>query len=189
MAAKSRSGPLALTRARLLLVGVTALAGALLVLPMFAGERQADGPVRTGSATAELELLDIELTTFDGTPVRLGTFAAGKPLVVNFFASWCGPCVREMPDFEAVHGRRGDDVRFVGVNLQDTPTAAAELVRQTGVTYDVVRDERSELFRTVGGFSMPTTVFLTASGDIVEVHGGELSQPALEARIDRLLGR
>jgi cytochrome c biogenesis protein CcmG/thiol:disulfide interchange protein DsbE len=133
-------------------------------------------------------LFETELSTLDGASVRLARYV-GQPLVVNFFASWCGPCVREMPDFEAVHARRGDEVRFVGVNLQDAPDAAASLVQQTGVTYDVVRDERGALFRAVNGFSMPTTVFVDADGEIVDVHGGELTQRALEERIDRLLDR
>lgn len=185
MAAKARSGPFTMTRARLVLVIITALGVAILLL---LSGRQADESADGGSETTA-GLLDIELATLDGAPVRLDAYAGGRPLVVNFFASWCGPCVREMPDFEAVHGRRGDDVQFLGVNLQDSPAAAAELIQQTGVTYDVVRDARGELFRAVNGFSMPTTVFLSADGDVVEVHGGELSQRALEARIDRLIER
>ena len=149
------------------------------------GEARAPAP---GAPTAGANVLDAELTTFDGDPVRLGAFAGGEPLVVNFFASWCAPCVREMPDFEAVHRRR-DDVRFLGVSLQDTAAAASQLVTQTGVTYDLARDDGGELFRAVDGFSMPTTVFLDADGTVVDVHGGELSQQDLESRIDRLVER
>lgn len=186
MAAKDRSGLFRMNRARLVLVGVAVVGLALvLLLP----DRQTDESGDAGGATAPAALLDIELATFDGDPVRLGSFAGDKPLVVNFFASWCGPCVREMPDFEAVHVRRGAEVRFVGVNLQDSTGAATDLVRDTGVTYDVVRDEQSELFRAVNGFAMPTTVFLSADGEVVDVHGGELSQRALETKIDRLLER
>lgn len=132
------------------------------------------------------ELLSVELATFDGEAVDLGRYL-GRPMVVNFFASWCGPCAREMPDFQAVHVARGDEVAFVGVSLQDTPEAALELAGRTGVTYDLVRDTDSELFRAVGGVSMPTTVFLSASGEVVDVHGGELAAGLLEERIDRLL--
>jgi len=170
--------------ARLTLLVVSVGLPLLLILP----DPGSDTSPAAGAAAAS-SLLDLELSTFDGDGVRLGTLASGKPLVVNFFASWCGPCVREMPDFEAVHRRRSGDVRFVGVNLQDSAEAAMQLVRATGVTYDVVRDERGELYRAVKGSSMPTTVFLTADGKVLQVRGGELSEPALEAQIDRLLAR
>lgn len=130
---------------------------------------------------------DVRLDRFDGgAPVTLADLE-GRPMVVNFFASWCGPCAREMPDFEEVHQQRGDEVRFVGVNIQDTPAAALELVQRTGVTYDVVRDTSAGLFRAFGGVSMPTTVFVTADGEITEVRGGALTVGALRERIDRLL--
>jgi thiol-disulfide isomerase/thioredoxin len=132
------------------------------------------------------DLLSVELAAFDGEAVDLGRYL-DRPMVVNFFASWCGPCAREMPGFQAIHVARGDEVAFVGVSLQDAPEAALELAGRTGVTYDLVQDIDSELFRAVGGVSMPTTVFLSASGEVVDVHGGELSARRLEERIDRLL--
>jgi thiol-disulfide isomerase/thioredoxin len=187
MPATRRSGLLTMTRPRLVLVAVAVLTLAVLVL--LAG-RQTDDPADAGGPGGHASsLLDVELATFDGDAVRLGSYADGRPLVVNFFASWCGPCVREMPDFEAVHLRRRDEVRFVGINLQEAPGPALELVAQTGVTYDVVRDVSGELFRAANGFSMPTTVFLAADGEVIDVHGGELSQRALDAMIDRLVER
>jgi len=174
-----------MTRPRLVLVAVAALGVALLLLLRDSSpDRSAD----TGAATTRA-LFDVELTTFEGDVVTLGSYADGRPLVVNFFASWCGPCVREMPGFEAVHLRRGHEVRFVGVNLQEAPRPALDLVAQTGVTYDAVRDVEGELFRAAKGFSMPTTVFLTADGEVIDVRGGELSQRALDSMIDRLVER
>lgn len=176
-----------LNRSRIALVGVTVIGVAALLVITGGGDDDASPAARDADPGANL--LDIELSDLDGAPVRLEALVAGKPSVVNFFASWCGPCVREMPDFEAVHSRRGDDVQFVGINLQDSPAAARELIEQTGVTYDVAQDDRGELFRAMGAVSMPTTVFLDAAGAIVDIHGGELSRRDLDARIDRLLGR
>lgn len=143
------------------------------------------GPTPTELQDNSTDVLAVSLDTFDGRAVDLGHYV-GRPMVVNFFASWCGPCAREMPDFQAVHVARGDEVTFVGVSLQDTPEAAQALAERTGVTYDLVRDTESELFRAIGGTSMPTTVFISASGEIVDVHGGELPARMLEERIDRL---
>ena len=185
MDARREPGPLGLTRARMLLLGATILGVAALLVVLLGQDAEEPGPA--AQATSAPRLLDIELDSFDGGPVSLRELAAGQPMVVNFFASWCGPCVREMPGFEAVHSRRSGDVKFLGVSLQDTAAAATGLAEQTGVTYDLVRDDDGELFRAVDGFSMPTTVFLDAEGRIVDIHGGELSQRDLEARIDRLV--
>lgn len=176
-----------MTRPRLVLIaGVVMVASSLLLLQDRGGGTSAESDV---TSRRESPLLDVEVTTFDDDVVPLGSYADGRPLVVNFFASWCGPCVREMPDFEAVHLRRRDEVRFVGVNLQETRSPALGLVAQTGVTYDVVRDVEGALFRAADGFSMPTTVFLSADGKVIDVHAGELSPRALDAKIDRLVQR
>ena len=128
----------------------------------------------------------VELELFDGTTTTLGDLQ-GRPAVVNFFASWCPPCVAEMPEFEAVHQQRGDQVAFFGLALQDTRHAAEALVELTGVTYPVAEDPDGTLYRQFAGIAMPTTVFLDADGRVVERHSGILSRSELNARIDALL--
>jgi thiol-disulfide isomerase/thioredoxin len=130
-------------------------------------------------------IMAVELEGFDGQRLTLERYR-GRPLVVNFFASWCGPCAREMPDFARVHRDLGDEVTFLGVNLQDNPQAALALVERSGVAYDLGRDDGA-LFAALGGVAIPTTAFITAEGAVVEVHGGELSGRALEAAVRRLL--
>lgn len=125
---------------------------------------------------------------FDGTAATLSDYR-GRPLVVNFWASWCPPCVAEMPDFEAVHQQLGDQVAFLGVNLTDDPAAGDALARRTGVTYDLARDPNGQLFEAMGGFSMPTTFLVSAEGRIVEQRNGQLSRSQLERLVDeKLLG-
>lgn len=186
--ARQRPQPKTLTRGRVVLLAVSAAALLALVAGNTVGGDGGGDGGGAGSRPGRAAVLDVRVTATDGSLVRLGELVSGQPAVVNFFASWCGPCVREMPDFEAVHARRHADVALIGVNLQDSVDAMEALVERTGVTYPVVRDESGELFRAVDGFSMPTTVFLDARGSIVEVHGGQLSRGALEARIDQLLG-
>jgi thiol-disulfide isomerase/thioredoxin len=123
-------------------------------------------------------LPDLEVDDFTGERSSLTDYT-GAPLVVNFWASWCPPCVAEMPDLEAVSQLADGQVTFVGVNTQDTQERAAELVAQTGVTYDLLRDPDAELFRAFGVFAMPTTFYVDATGDIVGRHAGLLTRDAL----------
>lgn len=126
--------------------------------------------------------------TFDDTEASVADYA-GKPLVVNFFASWCVPCVRELPDFEQVHQDLGDQVAFLGLNMQDSVTQGQDLVDETGITYDVGRDPDGSLLAQFGGVAMPTTVLVDADGTIVRVLSGATSQSELRTAIDRdLLG-
>lgn len=120
----------------------------------------------------------LEVESFDGGTVSLTDYS-GRPLVVNFWASWCPPCIAEMPDLESVHRATSGEVAFVGVNTQDTPDRAAELVDETGVTYDLVRDPDGELARAFEVFGMPSTFYVDADGVIVGRHTGLLTRDAL----------
>ncbi|MBA2338594.1 MAG: TlpA family protein disulfide reductase, partial [Acidimicrobiia bacterium] len=92
--------------------------------------------------------------------------------VLNFWASWCPPCLAEMPDFEEVHQQLKGEVAFLGLNLQDDLAAAQRLADQTGVTYPLAADPEGAIFRRFGGIAMPTTVLIDADGEVVEVHAG-----------------
>ena len=130
--------------------------------------------------------LDIAFEVVDGEPARLSDYA-GDALVVNFFASWCGPCRAEMPDFEEVHQQLGDDVRFIGLAFNDRPGDAVEIVRETGITYEWGIDTAGEIFEAYDGAVMPTTVFVRADGTIVEVHAGILTAGDLAERAEALI--
>jgi thiol-disulfide isomerase/thioredoxin len=124
-----------------------------------------------------------DYTTFDGEEASVADYA-GTPMVVNFFASWCVPCVREMPAFEQVHQDVGDQVAFVGVNVQDSETEGQAIVDDTGITYDVGRDPDGSLLASFGGVAMPTTVLVDADGTIVRVLSGATTAEELRAAID-----
>jgi thiol-disulfide isomerase/thioredoxin len=136
------------------------------------------GNLRRGGTLEELRLPRLE---GDGA-VEYAAYA-DRPLVINFFASWCPSCIAEMPEFEHVHRLLGDDVAFLGVSQSDAPSASIDLARETGVTYDTAIDERGEFFRAIGGQGMPTTIFIGPGGEIVEVWVGQLSADALQGLI------
>ena len=130
--------------------------------------------------------LDIAFEVVDGEPVNLSDFS-GEALVVNFFASWCGPCRAEMPDFEEVHQQLGDEVRFVGLAVNDRTSDAIEIVEDTGITYDWGIDTDAAIFEAYEGAVMPTTVFVASDGTIVDVHAGILTADDLAERAEALI--
>jgi len=107
----------------------------------------------------------------------------GRPVVLNFWASWCVPCRKEMPAFEAVHGKVGDKVAFVGMNNQDTRGDALALLSETGVSYPSGFDPKGRVAEAYGLRGMPTTVFISADGRILASHAGEMSELQLAAAI------
>lgn len=121
---------------------------------------------------------DIEVDDFSGETTSLSDHV-GRPLVVNFWASWCPPCIAEMPDLEAVHRSVADEVTFIGINTQDTLERAEALVTETGVSYELLRDPDGALFQAFGVFGMPSTFYVDADGTIVERHTGLLTRDAL----------
>jgi len=113
----------------------------------------------------------------------------GQPLVVNFWASTCAPCVAEMPDFESVFQEytARSDLAFVGINFGDTRDAAEDMVETTGVTYDIGRDTQRKLLTDFGSTTMPTTVLVDRDGRVVEMRTGPVSREVLVTLVDQLL--
>lgn len=118
-------------------------------------------------------------------PVSLAS-ARGRPVVLNFWASWCGPCLAEMPAFEAVSRRMAGRVAFLGMNHRDGRNPALDLLAETKVTYPSGHDPEGRLAPSFGAHGMPTTVFISADGRVLERRTGELTEDQLEAVIDRL---
>ncbi|CAN5484168.1 hypothetical protein BH20ACT2_BH20ACT2_03920 [soil metagenome] len=114
---------------------------------------------------------------------------SGTPAVVNFWASWCVPCRREMAALEAIHQEYAGRVNFVGVNHQDVRSDALDLVAEIGITYPSGYDPRGEVAVEYELFGMPTTVFSTARGRIAGRHTGELTEdsPSCPGRPGRWL--
>ena len=130
---------------------------------------------------------DVRFRYFDGTEGSPADFA-GTPVVINFWASWCPPCITEMPAFEAVHRELSPQVAFLGINVGDEPGSARELAERTGVTYPLAEDPDSGIFQAFGGFGMPTTVLVDPEGMIVHMISSRLRAQDLRALIAEHLG-
>lgn len=141
------------------------------------------GDLRTGGRLEALSLPRLE----GGGTIDYGDLS-GRPLVINFFASWCPNCIAEMPDFERVHQRLGDEVAFLGISQSDPRRASIDLAHETGITYDSGIDQNGAFFRAIGGLGMPTTVFIQPGGEIAEVWVGQLDVGSLESLIETNFG-
>ena len=129
---------------------------------------------------------DVSWFTFDGGNASLDDYD-GRPLVVNFWASWCPPCITEMPAFEEVHQDLGDEVAFLGIAVQETAADSEAFLEGVEVTWDLGRDPDGNVIRRLGGIGMPTTVLIDADGIVQEIHTGELSEQELADLIDEKL--
>jgi thiol-disulfide isomerase/thioredoxin len=118
----------------------------------------------------------------------VGDLLRGKPLVLNFFARWCQPCLKEMPAFESVHKELGDKVVFAGVSEDLDPHNGQAMVTRTGVSFPTYIDKAQSTLLFFKGVAMPTTVFIKADGTITAVDTGKLDAAKLRRKIDEHFG-
>lgn len=146
----------------------------------------ATGLVACGSGGSDAGLPDVAVVPLGGgDPISLSDIEG--PAVVNLWATWCAPCRREIPDFQAVHLARGDEVRFVGVNVGEDADRAAEFVAEVGATYDQFLDGEGRAVTELETSAMPVTLVIDADGDVSTRHLGPMDQDDLNAAIDGAL--
>ena len=151
-------------------------------------------PAETQSAEEEeaepVAAPDFTVLDAAGGEVRLSDFV-GKPVVLNFWASWCGPCKSDMPEFETAYQEYGEDLHFMMGNLTDgsreTVESASEYIAGQGYTFPVFFDTEYNAAMAYGASSIPVTYFVDAEGYLTAYGRGALSGEALQAGIDMLL--
>jgi cytochrome c biogenesis protein CcmG/thiol:disulfide interchange protein DsbE len=112
--------------------------------------------------------------------------ARGTPLVVNFWASWCEPCEREMPLLAEAARRHAGEVQFLGVDILDTPQPARTFLARYDIPYPNVFDASGETRDGIGSLGQPVTVFYDPAGEIVAKVDGELSADELDEHLGRI---
>ena len=147
----------------------------------------AAAPAGAAAVPVGKDVTDLAYELFEGGTRTLGHYR-GQPLVVNFFAAWCPPCVAEMPEFQSAFEELGGEVAFLGLSQDRAAAEALDLVARTGVTYDIGWDPYLEVFSEIGGMAMPTTAFVTAAGELVGIFSGALDEEALHQRIGEIRG-
>jgi len=136
---------------------------------------------------------DITVVSESGKAVKLSDFA-GRPVVVNFFATWCGPCKNEMPAFQSAYEEYGDEVVFLMVNLtgwekvsQNKTDYVKGVIKGLGYSFPLYFDLADAASTAYGIDSIPLTLFINGKGEIVSTYNGSMSKLKLELYIKKIM--
>ena len=148
-------------------------------------------PNTTGEAEAVIPAIDFTVYDADGNAVKLSDFY-GKPIVLNFWASWCGPCRSEMPDFQKACTDLEGQVQFLMINMTDgsreTLDTAKAFLSDSGYTFPVFFDTDVDAAIKYSVYALPTTFFINAEGHLVAYAERALSADLLQKGIDMITG-
>ena len=145
-------------------------------------------PEQNGNSAEPEDMTAPDFTVYDadGNAVKLSDFF-GKPIVLNFWASWCGPCQSEMPEFDQAYQAQGEEIQFLMVNMTDgsreTVETAKAFVEDSGYTFPVYYDTAFEAALGYGVASLPTTYFIAADGTLTAYAMGAIDAEILQRGI------
>ena len=153
-----------------------------------------DAPIASGSPAINAAQVPLLPRTTPGLPLfDAGKFDAllaqlkGTPVVVNIWASWCGPCRTEAPLLSAAARRYGHQVQFVGVDILDQKQAATAFTNEFHIPYPSVFDPTGAIKTELGFLGQPDTIFFDAAGNKVTTLSGPLTSQTLNTGIQRIL--
>lgn len=129
---------------------------------------------------------DFTLETFDGETISLADFRGEKPVVINFWASWCLECYDEAPMLEQAWRDHGDNIMFLGVDYNDTEPAAKKYMNRFDITYPNGFDYGNRISDAYRVRGVPETYFVRRDGTVAGVKIGPLTQAELDGWIERL---
>lgn len=134
-------------------------------------------------------LPDFTVIDTAGNEIHLSDFV-GKPVILNFWASWCGPCKAEMPDFDEMYAEYGDEIHFVMVNVtdgsQETIDSAKSFIDKAGYSFPVYFDINLEASMTFQAYSIPTTYFIDKKGEPIAQATGSITKDVIQQGIDMI---
>ena len=110
-----------------------------------------------------------------------------QPMVINLWATWCTPCLEEMPHFESSHRKYYEKVKFIGINISDSPTRASKRAKELQISYLLGRDPDGKFTKSLNAIGLPVTAFFDVEGKLSKIHQGPISKEALEESVLELL--
>lgn len=120
------------------------------------------------------------VTDMNGQPVSLASLK-GKPVFLNFWATWCPPCVGEMPDIQRAYAKYGDKIHFVIVNIDGTKPDVTSFMENHAFSFPVVLDTNGSATSAYAVQAIPTSYIIDADGNIIDSHVGALSADDMES--------
>ena len=139
----------------------------------------------TDATQAASALQDFTVFDINSNAVKLSDYL-GKPIVLNFWASWCGPCKSEMPAFQKAYEELGDQIQFLMVNVGELMDDAEAFLATTDYTFPVLFDVNGEAAYIYQLSAIPASFFISADGKLVDSHVGSMSESDLLAAIEKL---
>jgi len=130
---------------------------------------------------------DFLLETLDGSEIRLSDLR-GKGVIVNLWATWCGSCRKEMPQFVAAYDRYQEDgLEIIAVNVQESGSIIRPFVEDFGIDFPVALDRRGEVSEEYRIIGLPTTYFIDRQGVVRDIFQGAIAEDELTRRIEEIL--
>lgn len=148
-------------------------------------EAQASGDKPQAAAAADRLAPDFTLTDLDGNQVSLSHFS-GQPVVVNFWATWCGPCKAEIPHLIEAHERERGEVIFLAISVEEPRDIVRRFATENGMSFTILLDERGRVASDYQVKGIPTTFFISRDGEIVARYVGPMPPHRLEQGLDRI---
>ena len=143
-------------------------------------------PAETQEAEPERHTApDFTMLDKDGNEVTLASFF-GKPIILNFWASWCGPCKMEMPELQKFYEQYGEEIHFLLVSVDDDVDAAKAFIADSCYSFPVYFDTTSAGAYTYGASSIPLTYFIDAEGNLTAYYMGAMSESILQQGVDMI---
>lgn len=164
---------------------VILLFSGVFLLPKRGGNRP---PVDQKATSATQRVSDFSLKDYSGQTVSLGDFQ-GKPLVVNSWAAWCPFCRKELVDFAAVQKEFVGKIVIIAIDRAEPPDTAKKYSDELGVTGNLIflLDPGDSFYQSIGGFSMPETIFVDKNGNIVDHQRGPMDVNEIRQKILKIL--
>ncbi len=134
--------------------------------------------------------IDFTVYDIDQNAISFSDFS-GKPMVINFWATWCGFCIDEMPHFENAYNNYGEEIDFMMINATDgsreTVKKARDYISANSFSFPVYYDKDFSAIQAYTVTAFPTTIFINSDGQVTNIVKGMLTEQTLEAEIQKLL--